>query len=197
MKLPIRFSYSFVEPMRRHKAFVNFMLCIIGVCIFCAILAGIKFNKSSMLISFSNVSIVKYLRDKSSFSGMLVSNILSVCVFAVIIMLSCRKKYTISIGIFFYAYYVYAQTLTLIAFALEFGLINTLVIAFTMLLCTGAMAFLLLHLFLICLEIQCEHNYFKILISCCMPILVCIAILILCENIVFFVLRNYVIVLVY
>lgn len=197
MKLPIRFSYSFIEPIKRHRAFVNFILCLVGVCIFCAVLAGIKFNKSSMLISFSNVSIVKYLRDTSSFSAMLFSNLLSACVFAGIIMLSCRKKYTISIGIFFYAYYIYAQTLTLIAFVLEYGLINTLVIAFTMLLCFCVMAFLLLHLFLICIEIQCEHNYFKILISACLPILVCIAILIICQNMMFFVLRNYVIVLVY
>lgn len=192
-----RFSYSFIEPIKRHRAFVNFILCLICVCIFCAILAGIKFNKSSMLISFSNVSIVKYLRDTSSFSSMLFSNLLSVCVFAGIIMLSCRKKYTISIGIFFYAYYIYAQTLTLIAFVLEYGLINTLVIAFTMLLCFCVMAFLLLHLFLICLEIQCEHNYFKILLPACLPILICIATLIICQSIIFFVLRNYVIVLVY
>lgn len=197
MKLPIRFSYSFVEPIKRHHVFVNFMICIVGVCIFCAILAGIKFNKSSMLISFSNVSIVKYLRDTTGFSGMLFTNLLSACVFAVIIMVSCYKKYTISIGIFFYAYYVYAQMLTLIAFVLEFGLINTLVIAFAMLLCSFAMMFLLLHLFLICLDIQREHNYFKLLLSSCMPILICIIILLVCENMVFFVLRNYIIVLVY
>lgn len=197
MKLPLRFSYSFVEPIKRHRAFVSFVSCIIGVCVFCAVLAGIKYNKSTLLLSFSNIAVVKYLRDSTSFSAMLFSNIFSVCIFAVIIMCSCRKKYTISIGIFFYAYYVYAQTLTLIAFVLEYGIINTLVIAFCMLLSTCVMTFLLLHLFLICLELQCESLYFKLLFPSCFPVICCILGVLLAENIIFFVLRNYVILLVY
>lgn len=197
MKIPYKFSYSLFEPIKKHRSFVSFMIVLIGVCIFCAVLAGVKFSNSSLLISFSNVSIVKFLRGSSGFGGMLFTNILTISVFAIIIIASCCKKYTISIGIFFYAYYVYAQTLTLIAFMLEYGIINTLVIAFCMLICLLLMMFLLLELFLICIDCQNNNFYFKYAFSSCIPILIFIAILLVSQSIVFFVLRNYIIVLVY
>ena len=197
MKIPSRFSYAVFEPIKKHRRFVSFMVIIIGVCVFCAIMAGIKFSNSSMLISFSNVVIVKFLRGSTGFGGMLFSNMLTIGVFAIIIMCSCCKKYTISIGIFFYAYYVYAQTLTLIAFMLEYGIINTLVIVFCMLLCMVVSLFLLLEIFLVCIELQRETYYFKGAIQNCIPILAGIIVLLLLESIVFLVLRNYVIILVY
>ena len=102
MKIPSQFSYSLIEPIKKHRRFVCIMLVLIGVCIFCAVLAGIKFSKSTLLISFSNVTIVRYLRGSSGFGGMLFTNILSIAVFSMIIVCSCCKRYTISIGIFFY-----------------------------------------------------------------------------------------------
>ena len=150
-----------------------------------------------MLISFSNVVIVKFLRGATGFGGMLFSNIFTLSIFSVIIISSCCKKYTISIGVFFYCYYVYAQTLTLIAFMLEYGIINTLVVAFCMLIFMFVSIFLLLDLFLICLDFQNEHLYFKYAFLNCLPILALIAISLLGQSIVFFVLRNYMIVLVY
>lgn len=197
MKYPYRFSYSFLEPIKKHRNFVGFMIMIIGVCIFCAVLASIKFSKSALLISFSNVSIVKFLRGSSGFGGMLFNNLFSIAIFAIIIISSCCKKYTISIGIFFYAYFTYAQTLTLIAFMLEYGIINTLVIAFCMLIFLVANLFLLLELFLLCLECQNCHNYFKTSFITCLPILIFICLLLIFQSTIFFVLRNYVIVLVY
>ncbi len=197
MKRYGKFSYSLFEPIKKHHSFVGFIIILIGVCIFCAVLAGIKFSNSSLLISFSNVSIVKFLRGSSGFGGMLFTNLFSIGIFSIIIICSCCKRYTISLGIFFYGYYVYAQTLTLIAFVLEYGIINTLVIAFCMLLCMLISFFLLLELFLICLDFQNEHFYFKSAISNCMPILIFITILLIGQSIIFFVMRNYVIVLVY
>ena len=161
MKRYGRFSYSIFEPIKKHRSFVGFIIVLIGVCIFCAIFAGIKFSNSSLLISFSNVTIVKFLRGSSGFGGMLFTNLFSISIFSMIIICSCCKKYTISIGIFFYGYYVYAQTLTLIAFVLEYGIINTLVIAFCMLICMLVSFLLLMELFLVCLEFQKEYIYFK------------------------------------
>ena len=197
MKLPYRFSYSFVEPIKKHRGFVSFMIILVGVCIFCAVLASIKFSRSSLLISFSNVAIVKFLRGSSGFGAMLFTNLFSIGIFAIIIILSCCKKYTISIGIFFYSYFVYAQTLTLIAFMLEYGIINTLVIAFCMLIFLIVTIFLLLELFLSCLEYQNCHQYVKTSFVACLPILVILCLLLVFQSTIFFVLRNYVIVLVY
>lgn len=197
MKKYNRFYYSLFDPIKKHRQFVSFMIIIIGVCIFCAVLAGIKFSNSSLLISFSNVVIVKFLRGNSGFGGMLFSNLFTLAIFSTIIICSCCKKYTISIGIFFYAYYVYAQTLTLIAFVLEFGIINTLVIAFCLLIFMICTLFLLLELFVICLEIQHDYLYFKQSFMHCLPILSLVCALLVFESIVFLVLRNYIIVLVY
>lgn len=197
MKIHHRFSYDLLEPLKKHRNFVCLILILIGVCIFCAVMAAIKFSNSSLLISFSNVVIVKFLRGSTGFGGMLFSNLFTIAVFSVIIISSCCKKYTISIGIFFYCYYIYAQTLTLIAFMLEYGIINTIVIAFCMLLCMIAMIFLLLELFLICLDCQNNHFYIKTSFSSCLPILIMIVLLLICQSIIFFVLRNYIIVLVY
>lgn len=197
MKPHARFSYSLIEPVKRHSRFVAFMLVMVGLCIFCAVLAGIKFSKSTLLISFSNVTIVKYLRGTSGFGGMLFTNIFTISIFSAIIIISCCKKYCVSVGIFFYCYYVYAQTLTLIAFMLEYGIINTLAISVCMLISMFIMIFLMLELFL--LSIECEGNrfYIKSALSSCGHILVLMGLLLLVQGVVFFVLRNYVIVLVY
>lgn len=197
MKIHQKFSYSILEPLKRHRNFIGLMLLIIGVCIFCAVMSSIKFNNSSMLISFSNVVIVKFLRGSTGFGGMLFNNILTIAIFSGIIIVSCRKNYTISIGIFFYAYYVYAQTLTLIAFVLEYGIVNTMVIAFCMIFILIITLFLLLELFLICLDSQKDIAYFKCSITNCIPILILILCVLLLQSVVFFVLRNYIIVLVY
>lgn len=197
MKIPSKFSYSLFEPLKKHRSFVNLIAILTAVCIFCAVMAGIKFNNSSLLISFSNVTIVKFLRGSSGFGGMLFSNIFAVSIFSLIIISSSCKKYTISIGVFFYSYYVYAQSLTLIAFVLEYGIINTLVIAFCMLIIMFVMFFLMLELFLNCLECQNDNFYFKRAFVECLPILTMIILLLLAESIIFFVLRNYIIVLVY
>lgn len=197
MKMYGRFSYSIFEPIKKHRSFVGLIIVVIGVCVFFAVLAAIKFSNSSLLISFSNVTIVKFLRGSSGFGGMLFTNLFSIGIFSMIIIYSCRKKYTISIGIFFYGYYIYAQTLTLIAFVLEYGIFNTLVIAFCMLLCMLISFFLLMELFLVCIEFQNEYRYFKSAISNCTPILILITILLICQSLIFFVMRNYVIVLVY
>lgn len=197
MKMPSKFSYSLIEPIKKHRTFVSFIIVLIGVCIFLAVLAGIKFSKSSLLISFSNVVIVKFLRGSTGFGGMLFTNIFTIAVFSIIIITSSCKKYTISIGIFFYAYYVYAQCLTLIAFMLEYGIFNTIVIAFCMLLCMAVTLFLLLELFLICLDLQNGHSYLKYAFSNCFPIFVFLAIILVSQSVVFFVLKNYIIILVY
>ena len=197
MKRYVRFSYPLFEPLKKHHKFTGFMLVLICSCIFCAILAGIKFSNSSLLISFSNVTIVKFLRGTSGLGGIIFNNILTLSIFSTIIILSCYKKYTISIGIFFYAYYVYAQTLILIAFMLEYGIINTLVIAFCMLLCMTITIFLLLELFLICLDFQNEYLYFKSAFRACIPILIFISLTIVVQSLIFLVLRNYIIVLIY
>lgn len=197
MKIPSKFSYSLLESLKRHRSFVTFIILLTGACIFCAVLAGIKLNNSSLLISFSNVTIVKFLRGSSGFGGMLFSNIFTVGIFSLIIISSSCKRYSISIGVFFYCYYVYAQSLTLIAFVLEYGIINTLVVAFCMLIIMFVMFFLMLELFLNCLECQNDNFYFKRAFSECLPILTMIILLLLAESVIFFVLRNYIIVLVY
>lgn len=197
MKIPSSFLNSLIDPIKKHRKFVGFMLILIGVCVFCSVMAGIKFNNSSLLISFSNVSIVKFLRGSTGFGGMLFTNIFSVGIFSLIIILSSCKKYTISIGIFFYGYYVYAQTLTLIAFILQYGILNTLAVAFCMLICMVCTLFLLLELFLLCLDCQSASLYLKSAFSKCVPILCLIIVLLVVQNSIFFVLRNYIIVLVY
>jgi len=195
--MPNRFSYPLFDPIKKHRTFVIFMIILIGVCIFCAVLSGIKFSNNSLVINFSNVSIVKFLRNSSGFGGMLFTNIFSISIFCVIIICSCCKKYTISIGIFFYLYYVYSQVLTLIAFILEYGIINTLVVSFCLLVGMVITFFLLLELFVICIDFQNEHLYFKYALSHCIPILIFILIVLVSQGIIFLVLRNYIIILVY
>jgi hypothetical protein len=80
---------------------------------------------------------------------------------------------------------------------LEYGIINTLVIAFCMLLCMIIILFLLLELFLICLDFQNEYLYFKSAFHACIPILVFISLTIISQSLIFLILRNYIIVLVY
>lgn len=197
MKIPHKFSYDIMEPVKKHRGFVWLIITLTGVCVFFAVLSAIKFNKSALLISFSNVSIVKFLRGSSGFGGMLFSNILTTTIFAGIIVASGCKKYTISIGVFFYSYYVYAQTLILIAFMLEYGIINTIVVAFCMLISMSVMMFLLLELFMVSLECQNNTYYFRYAFGRCMPVFAMMLLLLVLQAIIFFVLRNYMIVLVY
>lgn len=197
MKVSPRISYSFIEPIKRHRIFACFMLTLICVCIFCAVMSGIKFSNSTLIISFNNVALVKFLRGSSGLGGMIFTNIFSVAIFCAIIMLSCFKKYTISIGVFFYGYYVYVQSLILIAFILEYGIINTLAISFCMLIFMFLIVFLMLHLFLICLECQNSYQYFKTSTINCVPILIFIIAVLVIQALTFFVLKSYIIILVY
>ena len=197
MKISPRISYSFIEPIKRHRFFVCFMLILVSVCIFCAILAGVKFSNSTLIISFNNVTVVRFLRGSSGLGGMIFTSIFSVSIFCCIIMLSCCKKYTVSIGIFFYCYYVYVQTLVLIAFVLEYGIFNTLTISFCILIFMCITIFLMLHLFIICLECQASYQYFKTSLVNCIPVLIFIISIIVIQSLIFFVLKNYMIVLVY
>lgn len=197
MKISPRISYSLIDPIKRHRLFVSFMITLVCVCVFCAVLAGLKFNKSTLIISFNNVIVVKFLRGSSGIGGLIFSNIFTILIFCTIIILSCCKKYTISIGIFFYCYYVYVQFLILLAFILEFGIINTLAIAFCMLIFLCVLIFLMLHLFLICIECQGYQQYFKTSLINCIPILIFIILSLVIQSLIFLVLKNYVIILVY
>ena len=197
MKVLPKISYSFIDPIKRHRTFVCLMLILISVCIFCAIMAGIKFNNSTLIISFNNVTVVKFLRGNSGLGGMIFTNFLTIAIFSAIIIVSCCKKYTISIGIFFYCYYVYVQTLVLIAFVLEYGIINTLVIAFCILIFMLLTIFLMLQLFLICLECQTSYQYLKTSTINCIPILIFIMGVLIVQALTFFVLKSYIIILVY
>lgn len=197
MKNSPKISYSFFEPIKRHRTFVGFILIILCVCIFCAVMASVKFSKSTLIINFNNVPLVRFLRGNSGLGGMIFTNIFSVSIFCAIIILSCKKKYSVSIGIFFYCYYVYAQTLILIAFILEYGIINTLALSLCMLVFMCLISFLMLQLFLICLESQTNYQYFKSSLINCLPILIFILVVLVVQSLIFFVLKNYMIVLVY
>ena len=192
----IIFCNSFLA-CKRHKGFLIFLIIMSVICIILGAFAGVKINHSMFPQDFSNVVYVKYLKGSLGFSGFLFSQIFTLLFFLAIIFTCSAFVLLIPIGILFFLYFVYAQTVTIISICMEFGFFNTLILLIFLVIISFCYFFLFCMVFLICLDCCGTPNYFRVCLRDVFPILIAFLIVVLITTITLMTLKKFVFILVY
>lgn len=191
----ITFFSNISNSCKRHKLLTVGLIIGIVISLVLGIVGGVQLNNSMFPQDFSNVSYVKFLKG-SGFATFFFSLLFSILIFALIIFISCCRKIFIPIGILFFMYFVYAQTVTIISVSTEFGFFNTLILVVFLIIVSLIYFSLLLLLMVQCCDCS-GPMYFRIALKSILPLLVCIALVVLVNVIFLMILKNFVIILVY
>lgn len=181
---------------KRHKVLTIGLILGIIVSMILGVVGGIQINNSMFPQDFSNVSYVKFLKGSTGFAGFFFTSIFTIIIFVAIIFVTSCKKFLIPIGILFFMYFVYTQTVTIISICTEFGFFNTIIlVVFLIIISLFYFAFLLL------ITVQCcdcvGPMYFRLAIKSIFPLLIALALLVLINVLFLMTLKNFVIILVY
>lgn len=190
------FDYPFTA-CKKHKLLVISLIIATVVMIVIAIVSGIQLNKSMFPQDFSNISYVKFLKGKGGFVSFMFSTLFSTSIFIVVIWISSVKRYLIPIGLLFYLYYVYSQTITIVSVMLDFGFFNTIIVIVYLIIITFIYFFLFILLIACTADCAGEMKFFSISFRVIVPILIMFVVTIIFSAIILLSLKNFVIVLVY
>ena len=160
------------------------------------VVGGIQLNNSMFPQDFSNVSYVKFLKGSTGFAGFFFSALLTILVFCLIIYFCCCKRILWPIGILFFLYFVYVQTVTIISVSTEFGFFNTIILVIYLIV-VSLVYFTLFLLFVVCCCDCCGHMYFSTASKTVLPVLLCFIMVILINVLFLMILKGFVIILVY
>lgn len=192
----ISFFNNISNVCKRHKILTTGLIVGIVASMILGIIGGVQINNSMFPQDFSNVSYVKFLKGSSGFAGFFFTSVFTVMIFTFIIFITSCKKYLLPIGILFFMYFVYTQTVTIISISIEFGFFNTIILV-VFLIIISLMYFILLLL----ITVQCcdcvGPMYFRLAFKSIIPLLITLTVLILVNVLFLMTLKNFVIILVY
>ena len=181
---------------RKHRVLTTVLIVGVIAAIILGVVGGIQLNNSMFPQDFSNVSYVKFLKGSTGFAGFFFSSIFTIMVFCLIIYLCCCKSFLSPLGILFFLYFVYTQTITIISVSTEFGFFNTLILVIYLIV-SSLVYFILFLLFVVCCCDCCGHMYFSTALKTVLPLLLCFVVVILINVLFLMTLKNFVIILVY
>ena len=190
------FDYPFAL-CRKHKLLIVSLIISTIIMIVIAVVSGIKLNKSMFPQNFSNVSYIKFLKGSSGFVSFMFSTLFANAIFITVIWLSCIRPYLIPIGLLFYLYYVYAQTVTIISVMLDFGFFNTIIVIIFLILISFVYFFLYLLLIICSVDCTADIKYCSLSFRLILPLIIMFIISIIFSAILLLSLKNFVIILVY
>ena len=160
------------------------------------IVGGIQINKSMFPQDFSNVSYVKFLKGSSGFAGFFFTSLFTVLLFTAIIYVCGCKIFLIPIGVLFFMYFVYTQTVTIISISIEFGFFNTIILVVFLIIIS-----LIYFAILLLITIQCcdcmGTMYFRTALKNIFPLIIILSLIVLINVLFLMTLKNFVIILVY
>lgn len=192
---------GFSDIYGRHKTWIIFLSFLCLIALLTGILSSIKFYNGVLPVSFSNIAFINYLKDKTNFVMMFISNFFATGLFVFVVVVCFVNIYCRFFGVLFFMYFVYARILTLISMMLIYGVLNTLIIVLCML--AFAFCYIVLFLFLTsnCLDIcSAGGGYFR---NCfnrnffTLNFLVVFGVCVFFESIVIGILKNFVVILIY
>lgn len=190
------FDNSF-NACKRHKALtITLIVCVI-VGIILGIVGGVQINNGMFPLDFSNVAYVKFLQNKLGFAGFLFTELFTLLIFILIIIISGINVWFIGIGILFFMYFVYAQTVTIISITMDFGFFNTIILLIFLVVISFCYFYLFVLAILQIFDCCGMHNYFFGCLKILLPIFLAFTIVVLCNVIFMMTLKNFVFVLVY
>lgn len=190
------FDHAF-SSCKRHKAITIWLIIALLTSVVLGVVAGIQINHSSFPQDFSNVGYVKYLRDNVGFAGFIFTEIFTIVVFVAISMLTCCKVWCCFIGVLFFMYFCYAQTVTIVSITMEFGFFNTVILLIVLVVVSLVYFYLFLLVIVECFDCIGMPNYFSGCVCTILPLIIAFLLVALFNAIFLMVLKNFVFVLVY
>lgn len=147
--------------LRQKKGLFIFLILFSIVLVILGVVAAINFSGGVLVVDLSNISYIQFLKDECSFFSLMFKLLLSLVIFMIVIFLCGIKTYFFPLGLLFYGYLVYSQTVIFISMILIYGFFNCVIFALL----------LLIYIIIVCCvfvlfvsEISCycnSTNYFK------------------------------------
>lgn len=153
------------STFRQKKSLFIFLVVFSLVMIVLGVVASINFSGGVLVVDLSNISYIQFLKDECGFASLIFKLFLSLFIFLCVIWGCGKKSFLFPIGILFYGYLVYSQTVIFVSMILIYGFFNCVIFALIL------FAYIMLIFFLFMLfimEVSCccnSTNYFKITIN--------------------------------
>lgn len=124
---------SLFEGIRVKKGYF-ILLCVASLAaIILGVFAGVNFSGGALTINLNNISYIQFLKEECSFVSLIFKMLLGVGIFFLIILLCSSKSFLLPLGILFYLYFVYSQTVIFISLIMIYGFFNCVVLALLLL----------------------------------------------------------------
>lgn len=192
---------SIQNVIRQKKGLLIFLILFSIFLIVLGVIASINFSGGVLVVDLSNIAYIQFLKDDCSFFSLMFKLFLSLFIFMLIICLCGIKPYLFPLGLLFYGYLVYSQTVIFISMILIYGFFNCVIFALILLIYVLA---IFTTFILLVVDVSCHCNsygYFKTILNfklanvlTCL-ILMLLATLIFC--IVLVIMKSFVLLLVY
>lgn len=190
------FDHAF-SSCKRHKLITVWLVIALLVSVVLGVIAGIRINNSAFPQDFSNVGYVKYLRDSVGFAGFIFTEIFTILVFVFVAILTCGNVFSFALGVLFFMYFCYSQTVTIVSISMEFGFFNTIILMIFLIAINLLYFYLFLLVFVECFDCAKIPNYWSGCFITILPLLITFLAVALINGIFLMVLKNFVFILVY
>lgn len=192
----VLFDHAFAS-CKRHKIITIWLIIALVTSIVLGVIGGIQINHSAFPQDFSNVGYVKFLRGSTGFTGFIFAEIFTILVFVLISLFACCKIWSFILGVLFFMYFCYSQTVTIISISMEFGFFNTIILLIFLVIISLIYFYLYLIILVECFDTIGAPNYFSSCFSVVWPLIIAILITSLINAIFLMILKNFVFILVY
>ena len=154
---------SLFDCVKKKKGYFTFLIIFSLLAIILGVVAAINFGGGVFSVDLSNIAYIRFLQG-GGFVSMVFGLMLSLLMFFIAIILCNIKSYLIPLGVLFYLYLVYSQTVIFMSIILIYGILNCIILAVLLLVYTTLIwaTFLLV----VC-EVASLTNNSGYLKSCC------------------------------
>lgn len=194
------FFSNLFENVRLKKGYFIALILLSVAVIILAVVSAVQLNGSILPIDLSNIAFIRFLRGECGFLFLLTGCILNLIVFYLAIVLCCCKNFLRPLSIVFYLYFVYCQALIFTSIILIYGLLNAFLLLVLLLIYLLAVFALLMMIILCLFNLSCD-GYFAACFNpheCqLVPLSLAILVLTIAFCIIEFVLKSFVLLLIF
>ncbi len=195
------FFNGLFDCLKRKRGYCIFLVFLSLIAIVLGVIAAINFGSDVFSVDLSNIAYMRFLKDDASFVSMIFGLLLSLLIFFAVIIICHWKSFLLPLGVIFYLYLVYSQTVIFMSIILIYGILNCIILV--VLLFVFSLLVWSLFLLIIC-EIACfvnSHSFFKSCFSFkkskILTYLIILLIITLLFSLILTILKNYVILLIF
>lgn len=191
---------NFFACVKKRIGFFAFLVVLTVVAIVLGVIAAINFDGAIVSIDLANVVYIKFLQGNCGVVFFIFGSILSVAVYFMIVLLCCSKRFLFPLAILFYLYMIYSQAVIFMSILLIYGIFNALILLLVLLVYIILLALLFMLIITESVEICDSPFYFKSCFNrttCILIYSMALLILAVVLCILIWILKSFVILLVY